>query len=171
MISGADSHRDEMAHAARLKFVMMIHRKELQSMNWRLVFTLSILGAAMGFATMLGIPTDTEACLWLGIFLFCAYLIAKHNIEDHFIHGFAVSVLNGTWIGIIHLVLIALYHPAHRDLFMLCQQRMEPFSPHSAVLFFGTALGAGAGIISGFFAFLAGKLRTRRPRMQLRSSH
>jgi len=44
---------------------------------WQLIFQLSMLGLAMGVATVLWIPSNIEPILWLVIFCFCAYVIAS----------------------------------------------------------------------------------------------
>ena len=67
-------------------------------MNWKLIFTLSLFGIAMGVASLFGLPGVTEPVLWLVIFVLYAVWIVKKTSGRYFLHAFVVSVINGIWI-------------------------------------------------------------------------
>ncbi len=52
------------------------------TMNWNLIFKLSLFGLAMGIATVYWIPSNIEPYFWLVIFIICAYAIAKNCQEN-----------------------------------------------------------------------------------------
>ena len=43
-------------------------------MSWKLIFGLSLFGLAMAFATVYVVPSAIEPWIWLGIFVFCAFV-------------------------------------------------------------------------------------------------
>lgn len=51
-------------------------------MNWPLILKLSLFGLVMGIATVFVIPSRVEPLFWLGIFVVCAYVIAKQCPVD-----------------------------------------------------------------------------------------
>src|SRR5215472_17520035 len=74
-------------------------------MSWKLIFGLSLFGLAMGFATVFVVPSRTEPLVWLGIFLVCAYLIAKYAPRRYFFHGVCVGLLNSVCVTGAHVAL------------------------------------------------------------------
>jgi hypothetical protein len=56
-------------------------------MDWKLIFQLSLLGLAMGIATVFFIPPNVEPVVWLIIFLVCAYIIARRRPTGRLAHG------------------------------------------------------------------------------------
>src|SRR4051812_14854732 len=82
-------------------------------MNWKLIFSLSLFGLAMAFATVYVIPSKIESFLWLPIFIVCAYFIAKYAPGKYFLHGFCVSLLNCVWITGVHVMLSDTYLANH----------------------------------------------------------
>lgn len=67
-------------------------------LNGRLILALSMFGLAMGIATVFIIPSTIEPLFWLGIFLFCAVVIAKKQPSRPFLHGLVTSLVNSVWI-------------------------------------------------------------------------
>ncbi|MGA3122849.1 MAG: hypothetical protein ABSF69_18940 [Polyangiaceae bacterium] len=58
-------------------------------MNWRLVFSLSLFGLAMGIATVCVIRASIEPALWLVLLVVCAVRIAKFTAPQHFLQASA----------------------------------------------------------------------------------
>lgn len=134
-----------------------------KNMSWRLIFALSLFGLAMGFATVFVIPTRIEPYVWLGIFLVCAYLIAKYAPRRYFLHGVCVGLVNSVWVTGAHVALFDRYVAGHpREAAMAAQMgaRMAGLvlSPRLMMGAVGPVIGLLSGLVLGFFAFCAGKL-------------
>jgi hypothetical protein len=129
-------------------------------MNWRLVFALSGFGAAMAVLTVFVIPSNVEPLFWLAIFVFCAWVIARRCERRHFLHGFAVSVVNSVWITAAHVLLFDAYvarHPAEAAM-----AASMPLSPRVMMLVTGPVIGVISGLVLGLFAFIASRF-VKRP--------
>ena len=132
-------------------------------MNWKLIFTLSLVGVIMAFATVFGFISETEPYLWFLIFIFYAVWIIRHVDGKYFLHGFLVSVINGVWISIIHATFFSTYianNPEQMDAYAKFPQSI---SPRIMILIVGPVIGAITGLIAGLFALIAGKLLKKTP--------
>ena len=116
----------------------------------------------MAFAAVFGLTQHIEPLLWLIIFIFYAVIIAKKTSDKRFLHGLLVSVLNGIWIGIIHASFFTTYidnNPEMRDSY----EKLPHFAgPQVMVLIFGPLIGILTGMVSGLFAYLAGKFINKK---------
>lgn len=135
----------------------------MSDLDGKLVFLLSMFGAAMGVLTVFVIGPNVEPIFWLLIFVVCAYLIAKKARGRLFLHGFVVSLLNSVWITSAHIAFASTYlahHPG--EVTMMAHTRM-PDSPRVAMLVAGPVVGVVSGVVLGLLAHVAGKLlKTRR---------
>jgi hypothetical protein len=123
-------------------------------MNWRLVFSLSLFGLAMGLATVFFVPSNVEPILWLAIFGFCAYVIARRTATKQFLHGLCVSLVNSVWITAAHLAFFDHYVANHaREAAMMGSMS----SPRLMMLATGPVVGLVSGLVLGLFAFVAGR--------------
>ena len=123
-------------------------------MSWKLIFALSLFGLAMGAATVFVIPSNIEPFVWLGIFIVCAILIAKHAPRRHFLHGLCVSLVNSIWITAVHIGLFDQYIAGHaREAAISAQMG----SPKLMMLAMGPIVGLVSGLVLGLFAFIATK--------------
>ena len=129
-------------------------------MNWKLIFTLSLFGLAMGFATITWVPSSVEPIAWLLIFLVCAWFIAKNAPGNFFLHGFLVSIVNCIWITATHILFSSNYLAHHAQEAAQYSKLNEQFgmSPTTAMLCVGPIIGIISGLILGLFAFVASKL-------------
>jgi len=127
-----------------------------------LIFKLSGFGLAMGFATISLIPQNLEPPIWLAIFIFCSYQIAKHCAGKFFMHGFMVSLLNSLWITAIHLIFFQAYMEYHPDEITMMAQLPFPYSPRVMMLLSALPFGVVFGIILGLFSFIASKFVKRK---------
>lgn len=131
-------------------------------MNGKLIFQLSLFGLAMGIATVFVIPSTIEPLFWLGIFVVCAYLIAKRCDGAYFVHGLLVSLVNSVWITGAHVLLFDQYAARHaQELEMMASM---PFSAHPRLLMLcmGPIVGLVSGLVLGLFAVVAHKIVGRK---------
>ncbi|MDH5771397.1 MAG: hypothetical protein OEZ25_08950 [Candidatus Bathyarchaeota archaeon] len=127
-------------------------------MDRKLIFTLSMFGLAMAFATVFWIPSNIEPFFWLIIFLLCAYFIAKQKKDKRFLHGFFVSLLNSVWITSAHIILYEKYIANHEAEAEMLINGPMPDSPKLMMLITGVGIGIISGLILGLFAFIASKI-------------
>jgi hypothetical protein len=136
-------------------------------MKWRLIFPLTLLGMAMAFAGVAGLPGRLESLIWLIIFAIYAVIIVRKTSEKHFLHAFIINLINGFWIGIIHAAFISTYLANHRVIKGI--YAMMPLNNHRRILMIttGVIMGVILGIISGLITFATGKvLKKKEPRIQ-----
>ena len=123
-----------------------------EAMSWKLVLSLSLFGLAMGVATVFVIRSDIEPFCWLGIFIVCAFVIAKRAPGKYFLHGLCVSLLNSVWITAIHVALFDKYIAAHpKEAAMMMQAHWA--APKVMKLVTGPAIGLASGIVLGLLAW------------------
>lgn len=132
-------------------------------MNWRLILTLSLFGVAMAFASLFGVIGRLEPLLWLVIFIFYAWWIAKHCTAKYFLHGFLVSASNGVWISVIHAAFFSTYLKNNPDMLASYQRLPQGIRPRLMMLIVGPIIGLLTGLVAGLFAFLAAKLVRNNP--------
>lgn len=134
-------------------------------MNWKLIFSLSLFGLAMAFATITWIPSSIEPITWLLIFLICAWLIAKNAPGNFFWHGFLVSIVNCVWITAAHIIFSSTYllhHAREAEQYAQLNEKLG-WSPTSAMLCVGPIVGIISGLILGLFAYIASRLAKPSP--------
>ncbi|MCE3296808.1 MAG: hypothetical protein K0R65_2522 [Crocinitomicaceae bacterium] len=131
-------------------------------MNWKLIFSLSLFGLAMAFATVYFIPSHTEPFFWLVIFIISAYCIAKYAPSKYFWHGLLVSLVNSLWITAVHIILFNDYIASHKQEAEMMAKIAMSFHPKLMMLVTGPVVGALSGFLLGFFSFLASRV-VRKP--------
>jgi len=134
-------------------------------MNWKLIFSLSLFGLAMAFASVFWIPEKMEWVFWLVIFLICAFLIAKNAPGKYFLHGLMVSIVNSIWITIAHITFYTTYAANHPSWLEMNAKGPLAEHPKRMMAVSGPIAGLLFGIILGLLAFLASKLVKRRAQM------
>lgn len=133
-------------------------------MNWKLVFQLSLFGLAMAFATVFVVPSNLEPLLWLGIFVVCAWLIAKGAPRMHFLHGLLVGIANSVWVTTIHVLLFQQYMAHHPREAAMMNSTPMPGSPRLMMLCIGPIVGVISGVVLGLFALAAAWIVKRQSR-------
>ena len=124
-------------------------------MNWKLILSLSSFGLAMGVATVFFVPPNVEPLLWLAIFAFCAFVIAKRGTGKPFLHGLLVSVVNSVWITAAHVAFFETYLAGHpREAAMSASMS----SPRLMMIAMGPVVGLVSGLVLGLFAWGASRL-------------
>jgi hypothetical protein len=127
-------------------------------MKWKLIFLLSLFGLAMGFATVFFIHTRIEPLFWLGIFIICAYLIAKYCTGQYFLHGFLVSIVNSFWITAVHIIFFHQYMGFHPMMAQKMSEMPLAYHPLRQMAVTGPLIGILSGLVLGLFAFLASRI-------------
>ena len=128
----------------------------------KLIFQLSFFGLAMAFATISLIPQNVEPFFWLIIFIFCAYIIAKHCSGKFFMHGFMVSLVNSVWIIAIHILFFQTYMANHTNQLSMMAELPMPYSPRIMMLLSILPFGIVFGLVLGLFSFIASKIVKRK---------
>ena len=131
-------------------------------MNWKLIFTLSSFGVAMGVVSLFGLTGRMEPLLWLAIFILYAYWIAAHAKSRHFLHGVLVSVVNGVWVSVIHAAFSSTYFANNPEMLEGFRKLPKSLSPQSMMLITGPLIGAATGVIAGLLAVIAAKILARK---------
>jgi hypothetical protein len=126
------------------------------SMNWGLIFKLSLFGLAMGVATVYAIPSTIEPICWLTIFVVCAAIIARTCTRHLFWHGFFTSLVNCVWITGTHILFFQDYLQRHAQEAAMMAKMPMPGSPRLMMLMTGPVIGVVSGVVLGLFALLAG---------------
>ena len=127
-------------------------------MNWKLIFSLSLFGLFMAFATVYFISSDVEPFCWLIIFVICAYIIAKNCTSKYFLQGLLVSLVNSVWITAVHIILYDTYIAHHANEAAMMRNMPFPNHPRRMMLVVGPVIGLISGIVLGLFAFVASKI-------------
>jgi amino acid permease len=131
-------------------------------MNIRLMFQLSLIGLAMGLATVFWIPSSIEPIFWFMIFVICAYFIALKSSGKYFMSGFWVSIANCVWITSAHILFFQTYissHPQEAD--MMTKMPLSD-SPRLMMLITGPIIGIISGLVLGLFAFIASRILQKK---------
>jgi hypothetical protein len=124
-------------------------------MSWKLIFALSLFGLAMGIATVFAIKSDIEPYAWLGIFVVCAFVIAKRARGKHFLHGLCVGLVNGVWVTGAHLAFFNAYVAEHaREAAMAGQMAARLGSARVAMAITGPVIGLASGVVLGLLCYV-----------------
>ena len=127
-------------------------------MNRKLIFQLSLFGLAMAITTVYWIPSNIEPAFWLGIFIICAYLIAKKCMGKFFLHGLLVSLVNCVYVTAAHVILYQPYVASHPEETNMMAQMQIPINPCVMMLITGPIIGVLSGLILGLFAFISSRI-------------
>lgn len=129
-------------------------------MNWKLIFSLSLFGLVMAFATVFFIPGNIEMWVWLPIFIIIAWIIAKRAPGNYFWHGFMVSIFNCVWIVAAHALFYDTYIANHLQEAEMMNKMPHYFRlhPRQAMVITGPLFGIMFGIIIGLFSWIASKI-------------
>src|ERR1041385_1351314 len=117
-------------------------------MNWKLLFSLSLIGLAMAFLTVFLIPMNYEFAFWIPIFLLCSFIIAKMQNGKYFAHGFVLSLFNCFWIVLVHIIFFEQYmklNPHANDMDMTGQWMAT--HPRKMMLIIGPVIGVASGLV------------------------
>lgn len=132
-------------------------------MDWKRIFLLSLFGLAMAIATVFVVSSKVEPWFWLGIFLICAYAIARGAPGKWFLHGLMLGILNGVWVTAAHIAFFDAYMAHHPREASLMQAATMPLPPKLMMTCVGPIVGVLSGVVLGLLAMVAAwMLRGRR---------
>lgn len=126
------------------------------NLNWKLIIRLSAFGLAMAIATVWWIPGKIEVVFWLGIFVYCAYLVSRQAPGNYFLHGFLISMVNCVWVTSAHIIFFKDYIVLNPE--ALSMTAFWQDHPRRAMLVMGPMFGAGFGLVLGLFCYIAAKI-------------
>jgi len=132
-------------------------------MNWKLIFSLSLFGLAMAFATVYVIPISVEPYVWIVIFILCAVIIARKAPGGYFLHGLLVGIVNSIWITAVHLLLFDTYISQHTREAAQMAKISATANPRVLMAITGPVIGVISGIILGVFALIASRIVKKPP--------
>lgn len=112
----------------------------------------------MAIATVSFIPIGMEPVLWLFIFGFCSYTIAKKCDDRFFFHGFMLSIINCIYIVAFHVAFWDAYSAAHSDMVASFPKDLNPRMVSAAS---GPIIGVISGIVQGIFCIVAAKIQKK----------
>jgi hypothetical protein len=125
--------------------------------NWKVILQLSLLGLAMGIATVFLIPSKVEPFFWLVVFIISAYVIATRCAGKHFIHGLLVGLANSIWVTGSHMLLFERYIVRHPQEEAMMSSMPMPGSPRLMMAIVGPVIGLISGALIGLFALIAAR--------------
>jgi hypothetical protein len=111
----------------------------------------------MAVLTVFVIPSNIEPILWLGVFLLCAYLIARRCTARHFLQGLMVGIVNSVWVTSAHIVFFHHYISTHPREAAMTSSMPLPDSPRLMMALVGPVVGIISGAIIGVLAYAASK--------------
>ena len=123
-------------------------------MNWKLIFALSLFGLAIGLPSLFGLGSIAPL-LWLIVFTICAWVIATGAPGKYFLHGFLAGVVSSVWFTLVHAYYL---FDLSRNKPEMVEILPQGVSPQVMNLLVGLITAAVAGLIGGFFAFVAAKI-------------
>lgn len=123
-------------------------------MNWKLIFGLSLFGLAIGVSLLFGLGF-IATLLWLIVFTICAWVIATRARGKYFLHGFLAGVISGVWFTLVQAYFL---FDTSRNKPEMVEILPQGVSPQVMNLLVGLITAAVAGLIGGFFAFVAARI-------------
>lgn len=126
------------------------------NLNWKLIIRLSAFGLAMAIGTVWWIPGNIELVIWLGIFVYCAYMVAQQALGNYFLHGFLISMVNCIWVTSAHIIFFKDYAVSHLEEMQMSAQMTT--HPRMMMAIMGPIFGAVMGLVLGLFCYIAAKI-------------
>ncbi len=139
----------------------------MNTINWKLIFQLSLFGLVMAVATISLIPQNVEPFFWVAIIIVCAYIVAKNVSSKYFLHGFLISIVNSVWITIAHVLFASTYLPNHPQMEQMNGNLPLIMQQHerSSMIILGLPFGAIFGVVLGLVCLIASKI-VKKPASQ-----
>jgi hypothetical protein len=127
------------------------------SMNWKLIFRLSLFGVAMCIGTVFGLSARVEPFFWLVIFIICAFLIARRVPLRAFLHGLLLGIVNSVWVTAAHLIFFNRYLANHPQEAAIMLSGRSAVPPKVLMGMVGPAIGIISGVVIGVVAYALAK--------------
>lgn len=126
-------------------------------MNWKLIISLSLFGAAMGLASLFGYTQGIELFLWIIIAGICGMVLAKKVQGKLFLYGLFVGILDGVLNGIVQTLFFSTYIANNAESMTRFQDGTFSLSP-LFTLMTGPVVGLVYGGFLGGVTVLMGKV-------------
>ena len=110
----------------------------------------------MAIGSVWWIPGNIELVIWLGIFVYCAYMVAQQAPGKYFLHGFLISMVNCIWVTSAHIVFFADYAASHPEEMEMSAKMTT--HPRMMMAIMGPVFGAVMGLFLGLFCYVAAKI-------------
>jgi len=126
-------------------------------MNWKLIFSLSVFGLAMGVASIFGcVPANLEWLYWLVIALICVFWIVRKATARLFLHGFLVGSIGGIISPILTAIFFSTYLAYNPSYAEQMQKMPAGMNPIIFRLILAPLIAGISGLALGFFAWMGG---------------
>ena len=133
------------------------------TVNWRLILILSLLGIAMGVASVFGLTSQRDWLAWLFVGAYSAWAIAHRTDEELFLHGFYLGILIGIFNSAVQALFVTTYLTNNPRMVEALNALPQGLHPSAVILIMGPIIGTVGGVAFGFLCFLTGKLVRRVP--------
>jgi hypothetical protein len=137
-------------------------RHEQSNMNWKLIFYLSAFGLVTGVASVFRLPIGVSVAVPFIVWIAIAVLIVKKAQDRYFKHGFIVGVFNGVINALVQFIIFPIYVKNHPEIMQSHAETLSSSQVRFTELFTGVLGGLFIGLICGFFAWLVGKIISKR---------
>jgi hypothetical protein len=131
-------------------------------MNWRLIFLLSLLGIAMGLASVFGLARGSDWLLWLCVGIFSAWTFARRADDELFLHGFYLGILDGVFNSTVEALFVPTYLLNNPRMVDALNDLPQGLHPTLVILIMGPIVGTVTGVAFGILAVVAGKIVRRK---------
>jgi hypothetical protein len=129
-----------------------------QTMNWRLILSLSLLGIVFGIASVFGFTSGREWLAWFIIGVYSAWKFARRSREELFLHGFYLGIFIGCFSSVIQALFISTYLANNPRMIEALNELPQGLHPAVVVLIMGPIIGTVSGVVFGVLAAIIGKL-------------
>src|SRR6187549_3930843 len=126
-------------------------------MNWNLIVRLSFFGFLMGWASISLLSEPIEMVLWLLVYTFCAFAIAKKCSQKYFLNGLLLSMLNSAWVTGFHVIFYKTYLSEHPTIDLMYSFLPLSDFPRLGMLMMTPVFGAFFGVFLGLFSLIISK--------------
>lgn len=130
-------------------------------MNWRVVLSLALLGAALGLGTVFGLRGVLEALGWTALAVVCAGQIARRAPEWPFRNGLVTGFLGVVLGTLVQVALIERYLANQPDVAAELAGLATTLSPRTLILISAPFLGAVGGLVLGLLSWIATRIEKK----------
>lgn len=130
-------------------------------MSWKLVLSLTLLGAVVGMASVLGLSGVAAAIGWTLVAVICAGQIARRAPGRPFLHGFLTGVLGSALATLVQVALISIYLENQPDIAAELEAMATTLTPRTLILISAPFLGAVGGLVLGLLSWIAARIEAK----------
>ena len=133
----------------------------MKKLDWVLIKKLSLLGVAVGVATVWGWVGSHVGLAWLLAALICAAAIGRHAPQAHFLHGLATGVYASLAAQMLQVIFFPVYmahNLAHTADF---NQLPIDFPPRLFIVILAPFIAAASGMVLGGMSWAAARYFAR----------